>query len=357
MKKTLLRVLASLLGVALLLTIVGFLSFPRAQLPIPAEEGTCARYGIRFDTTSIESIYLDPESILLDPDAFLEEDPAYQLLAKSRARGAARFRPEAWVKDIERLASLSSERRQQQRAFRLSELIIANQESFCREVGPHVLAYLPEGADLGATIYLTALDEPVPAFAGEQEVAFSLSHPLFAYASVLHEPTALSTFCNLGLQELFHIGFSNTKKPISLEEHMENEVAIDMLLALQNEGIATHIEHRLSEQYPSPFEWFLNLIDRERVVRWYIHGINELLAVAVTQPTGEAYEDIYRRIGSLGYRRKGFYVVGAHMAATIEREQGRQALVQTIVDGYDAFADTYNGVVDEDMRVRWRPEP
>jgi hypothetical protein len=167
----------------------------------------------------------------------------------------------------------------------------------------------------------------------------------------------LSSFFNLALQELFHIGFSDTFKRPSLEEHMENEVVIDMLIVLQNEGIATHIEHELSKQFPSPFEWFLYLIDQEPIVRWYINGMNELLAVAMTKPTGDAYEDIYRRIGSLGYRRKGFYIVGAYMAMTIERELGREVLIQTIVDGYDTFADTYNVLVDEEMRVQWRTEP
>ncbi len=357
MKKTLLSIFFTLLGLLLLLLIVGVILFPRPELPAPAAEDYCAQYDIRFDTTSIEAIYKDPESILENPEAFLDKDPAYQLLAESRAKGASPFRFEAWLKDIEKLASLPQEKREQKKAFKLNELIIANQQAFCKEVGPHVLAYLPEGTDLSVTIFLTALDEPVPAYTKDGEIAFSLSHPLFRYAAIIHEPTALSTFFNLALQELFHVGYSDTFNRPSLEELKENEIVIDMLIGLQNEGIATHIEHELSEKYPSPFEWFLYILNQKTVQHWYINGMNKLFTEAMAKPTGDAYNDIYRRIGALGYRRKGFYIVGAHMAATIENELGREALPQTILDGYESYADLYNGLVEEQMRIQWKAAP
>lgn len=356
MKNILLIALITFLGVTLLLALIGYLLFPRPDLPGLVAEETCTRYGIIFDTTSIENIYLDPQNILNDPDSFLNDDTAYQILAESRAKGAAPFRSGDWLEEVERLASQTKEKRQQQNAYRLYELITSNQYSFCQEVGQNLLTYLPEETDLSVTIYLTALDEPVPAYARGQEIAFSLSHPLFESAAIFHEPTALSSFYNLALQELFHIGFSDTFKRPSLEEHMENEVVIDMLISLQNEGIATHIEHELLKQYPSPFEWFLYLIDKEPIVRWYIKEINELLAIAITKPSGDAYETIYRQIGSLCYQRKGFYIVGAYMAMTIERELGRDVLVKTIVGGYDTFADTYNELVDKEMRIDWKSQ-
>ncbi|UCF61089.1 MAG: hypothetical protein JSV37_15235 [Anaerolineaceae bacterium] len=356
-KKALSRILIALFGVILLLLIVGIIVFPRADLPTPVKEDFCAENNIRFDTTSLEKIYFDPEGILADPEAFLNEDPAYRMLAETRAKVAAPFQFESWLEDIEKLASKTEENRENQKSFKLYELIMAHQQSFCKEVGPHVLAYLPEGTDLGVNIYLTALDDPVPACAKGQDITFSLSHPLFAYAAVLHEPTALSSFFNLALHELFHIGFSDNFKPPSLEEHMENEVVIDMLIVLHNEGIATHIEHELSTQYPSPFEWFLYMIDQKPIVRWYFNRMNDLFAIAQTKPTGDAYKDIYRRIGSLGFDRKGFYIIGAYMAMTIEEELGREALIQTIVDGYESFADTFNSIAEEGMLIRWRPEP
>lgn len=139
----------------------------------------------------------------------------------------------------------------------------------------------------------------------------------------------------------------------SLEEHIENEVVIDMTTALQNEGIATHISHQLTTRYPSPFEWFLYIVDVKPVVRLYINKINDLLAVAQTRPTGEAYEDIYRQIAALCYQRKGFNIVGAAMAREIESKLGREALVETVSGDVYAFVRVYNSVAEEDMKIQW----
>ena len=98
------------------------------------------------------------------------------------------------------------------------------------------------------------------------------------------------------------------------------------------------------------------LVDHKPVVRLYINEMNKLFAVAQTQPTGEAYDAIYRDIASLCYQRKGFYIVGAYMAVKIESELGRETLVQTISDGYYDFADAYNSVADENMKIRWGSE-
>jgi hypothetical protein len=99
------------------------------------------------------------------------------------------------------------------------------------------------------------------------------------------------------------------------------------------------------------------LVDQETIVRWYINEMNDLFAIGREKLTSKAYQDVYRDITSLGYHRKGFYIVGAYMAQTIENELGREVLVQTISDGYESFAETYNAVTDENMKIRWRPEP
>ena len=351
--KVFMRILAVLFGVFLLSSLAGWLLFPRPELPALVTEDYCARYNIQFDATSLQSIYLDPQSILADSQGFLDSDPASQLLAHSRVYGGQLFVFDAWLDQVERLASYPLEKRQGQTPYRLFQLILAHQQAFCQQVGSHVLAYLPEGAESGVTIYLTAIDDPWPAYFKDRAIVFSLSHPLFLYATIINAPTGLSTFFNLGLQELFHVGFAASYPWPALEEHKQNEVVIDILINLQNEGIATYIEHQLSAQFPSPFEWFLYLVDQRSVVRWYIAELNELLAVAQTMPVGDAYADIYRRIGILGYNRKGFNIVGAYMAAEIEHQLGRQALIQTIQDGYQSFPETYNAIAEQDMQIQW----
>lgn len=348
---------AILFGVIISLTIIGFLLFPRPELPEAVTEDDCARYDIRFDGTSIEAIYHSPESILADPQAFLQNDPATMLLAEHRARVSDPFPFNAWLNDIQALAGRPVEEREQRAPYRLYQRLLANQNSFCREVVTAVLPYLPDGVDANVTIYLTALEGSAAAFAKNGEIVFSLPHPIFAGAQRIHEPTGVSAFYNLGLHELFHIYFASVYKWPTLAEHMANEVVMDMLMTLQNEGIATHISHQLNARYPSPFEWFLYLVDQKPVVRLYINEMDKLFAFAQTQPTGEAYDAIYRDIASLCYQKKGFYIVGAFMAMTIENELGREALVQTISGGYEAFVRTYNAVVEESMQIQWETTP
>lgn len=357
MKRVLMLIGVAFFGLAIAPIFIGLLLFPRAELPESVTVDYCAQYEIRFDASSVEAIYLHLQDILTDPERFLQEDQAYRLFVQHRERVHDPFPHDAWIKDIERLTSTSDVKRRQQAPFRLHELILKNQNSFSREVVSNVLSYLPADVDIRVTIHLTALEGSAPAYSDGQEIAISLSHPVFAVAQMIHEPTGLSAFYNLGLHELFHVYLNDIYDWPTVEEHMENEIVIDMLIALQNEGMATHISHQLNPRYPSPFEWFFYVVDQEPVVRLYIKEMNELFAVAQTHPTGDAYEDIYRRLALLCYQRKGFYVVGAYMTQKIETELGRDALVQTISDGYYAFADTYNSIANENMKINFSTVP
>lgn len=356
--KVLLRIIIGILGLIIILLILGFIFFPRPELPQMVDEDFCSRHNIQFNTDSIDSIYSKPEDILADPDNFLETDRAYQLLAQHRERVNDPFHFDRWLNKIENLASLSEEKRNQQVSFRLYELIMANRESFCQEVAANVLSYLPEETEFDVTIYLTAHEGSAPAYSAKQEIVFSLSHPLLANTAMINESTGLSAFYNLGLHELFHIGFAANFHHLSTEEHRKNEIVIDVLTVLQNEGIATHISHRMSPQYPTPFEYFIYLVDKETVVRWFIGELNEILADgSPPPPQGEAYNQIYQRIAKIGYRWNGLYFVGGYMAMTIEDQLGREALVQTVQDGFYAFADTYNSLAAENMQIVYEVVP
>ncbi|HSO11326.1 MAG TPA: hypothetical protein VLT51_03045, partial [Anaerolineales bacterium] len=81
-KNTLKRIGVILFGAIVSLVIIGFLLFPRAELPEPVSTDYCAQYGIRFDKSPIEMIYLDPQGVLSDPEEFLQTDQAYRLFAR-----------------------------------------------------------------------------------------------------------------------------------------------------------------------------------------------------------------------------------------------------------------------------------
>jgi hypothetical protein len=135
-----------LCAIALLPLLLGFIVFPRPELPPLVSEAACSQYNIRFDGTSLETIYHAPESILADPLAFLQNDPAYILLEEHRARVSDSFPFDAWLNDIQSLADHPEEDRKRQAAYRLYQLLMANQASFCQEIVTIVMPYLPDGA-------------------------------------------------------------------------------------------------------------------------------------------------------------------------------------------------------------------
>ena len=345
-----------LFGGIVLVIVLGLIFFPRPELPAEVSNEICEQNHIRFDTSSINKIFHEPEKILAAPEEFLSQDIAYQVLSESRERGAEEFRYSAWLKGIEKLASQTEKKREQQVPYKLYQLIMDHQGAFCQEVGRYVLSYLPAGAEIETTVYLTAMDNPVPAFANGENVVFSLSHPLFKYSTMIHETTGLSTFFNLALQELHHLGFAEIYPWPTEEELIQNEIVIDMLTSLHRESIGTYIEYELLEEYPSPFEYFLYLVDKEPIVRRYIKSMNELFAIAQTKPEpfDPAYNDTYRQIGKLCYRRKGFYIVGGYMAMRIDDELGKEALVKTIEDGYLSFVDSYNSIAVDEMKIYYK---
>lgn len=85
-RKTLTLIAIALCGVTLMFLLIGFIGFPRPDLPRLISEDACSRYNIQFDGTSIETIYLSPDTIITDPKQLLQEDTAYLMFAEHRAR-------------------------------------------------------------------------------------------------------------------------------------------------------------------------------------------------------------------------------------------------------------------------------
>lgn len=163
-KKIFVRAFLILLGLILIGLALGIVLFPEAELPEMVSEDICGKHHIRFDTTSIEQIYLQPESILANPEQFLQTDTAYLMLAKHRARVNDPFPYQAWLKDIEKLAAQPEESRLQKTPYKLYKQIMTYQQSFCQEIVENVLTSLPEGTDLDVTVYLTAHEGSAAAY-------------------------------------------------------------------------------------------------------------------------------------------------------------------------------------------------
>jgi tetratricopeptide (TPR) repeat protein len=94
------------------------------------------------------------------------------------------------------------------------------------------------------------------------------------------------------------------------------------------------------------------LLDSGPAVSLLIDRVNRLLDQATIIPEEQAMAAAFQ-----GINGRALYVVGAHMARTIDRELGREALVATVAAGPRSFIRAYNSVADESQRIREIREP
>jgi hypothetical protein len=73
----------------------------------------------------VDAIYLHPETILADPEAFLENDIASLMLAQRHIEINEPLDVERWIGQIEKIAYLPAEEREQQISYHFSSDIIA----------------------------------------------------------------------------------------------------------------------------------------------------------------------------------------------------------------------------------------
>jgi hypothetical protein len=181
-------------------------------------------------------------------------------------------------------------------------------------------------------------------------VVLALSHPFYALPGAIHQDLGAWAALNTLAHELFHIGYNDTFAPPG--EEGEREVATEALYALQDEGMATYVSYDLTSFYPIPLEWHHHQMRSEIWVRSLIGRLNPLLAQAAS-PSPRERAAAERALVELGYSRGAFYAVGGFVARAIDRELGREALVDTVRRGPLAFIETYNRVVQPDLQIHW----
>ena len=95
------------------------------------------------------------------------------------------------------------------------------------------------------------------------------------------------------------------------------------------------------------------LLDDPSRVRRAHKLVDRLFGKAESLPADKLRKEAWR----IGVEQRAFYVLGAHMARTIDENLGRDALADTIARGPRSFVSTYNNVVEEQQRVVEFPAP
>jgi tetratricopeptide (TPR) repeat protein len=338
MKRWLIPAVVLLVLLVAAAAVVAWLFLPSELPATTGEEDVCARYGIHFDQSSVLSIYENPGAIAGDPERFWQEDPAYRQVAMAPMHWGASIPPDGWVAKVERVLAIAEEERKEEKPFAKSMEIIDHADTFCENALPVIAGLLPDEADLGTTVYLTAFSDP-SAFAYRSNVVMNV------------ELGRVSRFFHILGHEVFHIGYFN-HQPYQTEVWSDFYPTQVYLTTLQNDGLAVYTQYLLYSYYPAPAEMELILLESKPALKLLTGRVNRLLQETAVLSEAEILGKAFR-----GVNQRALYVVGAHMARTIDESLGRDALVETVRQGPRSFVVTYNRVAEEGMEIYVVPEP
>ncbi|MEE8355408.1 MAG: DUF5700 domain-containing putative Zn-dependent protease [Candidatus Bathyarchaeia archaeon] len=211
------------------------------------------------------------------------------------------------------------------------EFIKSNELSFQRAFN-EVAAYLPADMRLRAKLYLI-IGYDIGIVSGGNAY-LNVGHPHFG-----DDRRELLYF---SMHEVHHVGYTKHHPIHSLEGLRTSS---DLIRAIEYsthlEGLAVYssYERRMIEEGVGHVDyWILNdPRERERVTGEFF-GVLEGLEEGPDRPLEEADFEVLEQMSG-GNRL--WYVAGAHMAQEIDRGLGREALIQTVVDGPDSFFEAY----------------
>lgn len=323
--------------VLLLLSVPSCLPEPHQESSLP-QDGSLLREGIDFNISSVESFILHPEEVLEDLDAFIDEDRAYRVVKLWCRYQNQRFHADECKQELIALAAVPPAKRGNHPAMKLARELMGKKQTFLKEAVPHIRSFLPgPDVELSTTIHF-AIGPIETGFVADNYPVVNISHPYWRGSA--------STILNGMTHELFHIFYgriSYLKK--------ESDLVIPGLdripEKLQNEGMATYVAYKATRFFPAPADRDYKLLENMSTVRELLKKLNVLFKKAESTP----YDKIRSELWDVGVEQRGYYVVGAFMARTIDEKSGRTALVETISTGSRAFLDTYNNLVEEDMRI------
>jgi tetratricopeptide (TPR) repeat protein len=250
--------------------------------------------------------------------------------------------PDGWAQNIESILALSDQEREDEKPFARSTEIIEHADTYCQNALPIILSLLPDNADLSTTVYLSAFTDP-PYFAFRSNVVMN--------TDVRSYFGKTSKFFSLLGHEILHIGYFDFQ-PYQTEVWSDFYPTKVFLTTLQNDGLAVYTQYLISSYYPAPAEIELFLLENKLAVNILINRVNDLLQETAVLSEAEIMSKAFS-----GINQRALYVVGAHMARTIDESLGRDVLVKTVSNGPHSFITTYNSVAENGKMVYEIPEP
>ncbi len=292
---------------------------------------------IQLDNSSLQKIVLHPESILEDPEAFWQNDPAYQLYQQWHQMVGAPVDMEQWTKGLQLFVETPQEERPQNAQLLLSQKAMNPEKikAFNDRAIPFLYAFLPENTpSITTTIYFTT---------AIQSNGFQMNNDVVIYGENADKE-------NLFIHELFH-RCQRALSPIS-ERNPEFQALDQLYLLLWAEGTATYVAQQALKEFPTVdplLQRDYQLLQDSTSTDRLREKLNELYQSAALNTIDQKI--LLGQFIQIGVMQRAFYMVGYHMAATIDGQLGRDTFKKALLHGPKYFIEQYNAVVEEEEQV------
>jgi hypothetical protein len=298
----------------------------------------CKKSEIIFDTSTLERIVNDPQWVLDNQDAFWSTERAQILVRKWAEMVNFDIPYDQWREKVTDWGALPSDQRTSHEFMRNARRIINAKDEFLAKALPHNCGFLPEGVDLSVTVQFTAF---VPPFA-------------FAYEDIVIDVASKywkgnpEHILNLLVHEIFHVGYS-FYRTIQNDKTLVDETIYKILDNIVCEGICTYVGYCALPVFPIAEECDYRMLDDMDEVRRLVVDTNMVLSRFGHIPESELNKLSWDK-GVVG---RAYYVSGSYICKTIDKQLGRQALIDGLSKGPISIIDTYNALVDESLQLHW----
>jgi len=295
-------------------------------------------FTVRFDMSSIEKIFKDPQWVIDNHDKFSKEDVAYRLADAWHEGSGYPKDPEYWMERMEGLATKTTTERLEDPAYRLAKGLYESSDLFQAKAIAHVESFLPnlDRIHEETSIFITAFTVPY-SFMSQGHSVIDATSPYWK--------GDLNFTLNDTTHELFHVGYARNheyRKEAALESDLKNS----LVEQLQNEGIATYVGYTIQSVFPcdSPDH---SMMDDPDALKERIAMVNNIFGGVDSRSSDETEKISWND----GVMARAYYVSGGHMARTIDQKLGREALKKTIDQGPEFFIQTYNSLVPPEAQI------
>jgi len=154
---------------------------------------------------------------------------------------------------------------------------------------------------------------------------------------------------NLIIHEIYHLGYVRHNPGISLKKAMDDEDFMENILwQVQNEGMATWVAYKGRNIFPIyETERDYEMLESDKDIDRLFGEVNSLIRTVKKNQSQKTQKLVWK----VGVKSRGFYIVGAFMAKTLEEKKGNDYLLKMIKLGPLNFALEYNKVAASKKRM------